>query len=306
MQKLGSVGISNPSQTTTRQQATFQARKGKASAQVASALTALIAQFTTGDQRRLLEMSHSGREYLRLNPTIEVYQQNLSHTLPSVRIRVHDLEERNTALAPGLEFNSKRARVVTRLAGEIPVTIEVKARSQSEINMITHVLDEILSQHVYRLYRGLITYRKENWQMTFPRQLVMEAWSEEDAVGAGGRDEQLYSENLSFKLGYDSAFVEDRVHLPITAINAGSDLPRCLSLVPLAVGDFKLGQQERILIKHSKPILAYYLSDPEAATLTLRESSTTYLDVIPLKTGPVTLTVKTGDAARVLDFTISV
>lgn len=260
--QIGTQGVHD---TVPDDSARLLSRKGKSKAQVSEVLRDFISQFlANGYHAKYMAQSHSGVEFQKLNPTVRIYAQQNKREIPLIEIKVSDMDSEDVAIAPGYELDAKTGARINRDSGNMPVTLSFYGRSETEVDLLIWAVSEILSYHLFRLYRGVIYNREGNWQVCVPRQLTFQASTPEPQPNAGNDDIQEQMSALSFGLFYDAAFVERKRQTHAKVIPG--DAPLTIQMASVS-NKIYIGEKVDFLIKSDRPVKGFHLADSNIGRL---------------------------------------
>ncbi|HAF5971206.1 TPA: hypothetical protein G8N92_005112 [Salmonella enterica] len=201
-------GIDKPQTSAT---ATLQSDMGRERNQIAKVLIDLINSFAKdGKHSQLMAQSFNGQQFQERFPTVRRYQRQHSRNMSCIDIKVGMLPTISPDLGPGFEFRPSKVRsIIQRISGNVPVEITIAGRSSEEAALYTWAVKQIFNSYIFRLYRGLIFSKAENWQVGFPRMIEFAGMMDvEDISGEDNLTAGYQMNTASFDIQYESVFVE--------------------------------------------------------------------------------------------------
>ncbi|TPG60066.1 hypothetical protein [Ewingella americana] len=210
-QKPRPVPIEGVEQPQTAGTAVFESDMGRERNQIATVIMDLLNAFSKeGKHSNLMAQSSNGKQFQERFPLVRRYSRQHTRKLSCIEIKVGMLPTISPDLGPGFEFKPTKVRsIIQRVVGNVPVEILVSGRSSEESALYTWAVKQIFNSYVFRLYRGLIFNKAENWQIGFPRTVEFSGMQDaEDISGEDNLGGVFYMATASFDIMYESVFVE--------------------------------------------------------------------------------------------------
>lgn len=301
MKALNNVPIAGEHETSVPQNEQLNSKFGKLREQVINVLISFINSVISGTNKPLLLQSFRGEQFLQINPTVRIKQQwNVAVGIPIIEVDFGLTSDEDANLNPGIEYSTKYRRIIQRLTVKQPVTFTLRAGSENELDLMQWFVREIV-RYIHRLYRGLISSPQGNWQLGFPKKVVLADKDAEAPQDGGGSDGQIFTTTVSVDTDYEAVFLEELEKLPVDLGAVG--LPTT-QITQLFQGSISLGRSAsyKLVLPYPENV-SVYLTNPHLGRVQTNITQT-MITVFAEKVGSCDLVVESPHGKSTIPVTI--